>query len=538
MIHLKFKGFILSIALFSLALQSWAQIDQLANKNSVINLKSNEILESLKLKNALKKLHNVYLNNQFQNLKNPINGDTLFTIMHIGDSHVQGDYFSGEIRMQLQYQFGNAGRGILFPYALAKSFGPKGVSVKQSGFWTGLKTMSGSLVEPIGVAGYCATTNSPYSKIQVSLTEKFREENSLGIFSLPEFQKIKIWHSTDNQSYKVQLDSDWKLIDSFSHSDGWGYSIYLAENVLQSFNLSLSKTSGIQNHFAFYGFEILPLHQKGIAYHHLGVVGAQFTHLIYKAPHTVEQIGKIKPDILIFSFGTNEAYNGKLDTAVYTPAIMNFIDEITRVSPKTAIVFTTAPDTRSNNRIPPLQIKVNNQLRKIVAEKNLTLYDLNEAMGGWGSLYAWYQNKLTISDKLHFNKVGYALQGQLFSLSLLNAYNRVNKNDQVKLDSLIFKVSQGMDILSRNRINVPQEENYPSDSVIKIDSIANSMIVSPSAPRHEEKEIIHVVKYGETLYRIALNYHVSVAVIAKKNKLNLRKKLKYGIKLRIPVTIQ
>ena len=538
MIHLKFKGFILSIAFFSLALQSWAQIDQLAIKNSVINLKSNEILESLKLKNALKKLHNVYLNNQFQNLKNPINSDTLFTIMHIGDSHVQGDYFSGEIRMQLQYQFGNAGRGILFPYALAKSFGPKGVSVKQSGFWTGLKTMSGSLVEPIGVAGYCATTNSPYSKIQVSLTEKFREENSLGIFSLPEFQKIKIWHSTDNQSYKVQLDSDWKLIDSFSHSDGWGFSIYLAENVLQSFNLSLSKTSGIQNHFAFYGFEILPLHQKGIAYHHLGVVGAQFTHLIYKAPHTVEQIGKIKPDILIFSFGTNEAYNGKLDTAVYTPAIMNFIDEITRVSPKTAIVFTTAPDTRSNNRIPPLQIKVNNQLRKIVTEKNLTLYDLNEAMGGWGSLYAWYQNKLTISDKLHFNKVGYALQGQLFSLSLLNAYNRVNKNDQVKLDSLIFKVSQGMDILSRNKINVPQEENYPSDSAIKIDSIANSMIVSPSAPRHEEKEVIHVVKHGETLYRIALNYHVSVAAIAKKNKLNLRKRLKYGIKLRIPVTIQ
>jgi hypothetical protein len=531
LINSKIKGFLISNALLFFAVQSAAQINQLSNNNSIINLKSNEIQESLKLKNVLKKLHNVYLNNQFQNLKNPIKGDTLFTIMHIGDSHVQGDYFSGEIRMQLQYQFGNAGRGILFPYALAKSFGPKGVSVKQSGIWTGLKTMSSSLAEPIGVAGYCATTSSPYSKIQVSLTEKFREENALGVFSTPEFQKIKVWHSTDNQSFRPQLDSEWRLIDSFTHQDGWGFGIYESSSVMQSFNLNLSRTDAIQNHFAFYGFEILPTHQKGVVYHHLGVVGAQFTHLINKAPHTIAQIGQIKPDILIFSFGTNEAYNGKLDTAVYTPAIMNFIDQITRISPNTAIIFTTAPDTRSNNRIPPVQVKVNNQLRRIAMDKNLTLYDLNEAMGGWGSMYAWYQNKLTISDKLHFNKVGYALQGQLFSFSLLNAYNRVNKNDQLKLDSLTFKVSQGMDMLSMNRIYVPQETNNASDTATKIDSVHAPIVV---VPRYRAGEVIHVVKHGETLYRIALNYHVSVAAIAKKNKLNMRKKLKYGIKLKIP----
>jgi len=527
----KIKGFLFSLALLFIVVQSTAQINQLSNNNSIINLQGNEIQESFKLKKALKKLHNVYLSNQFQNLKNPIKGDTLFTILHIGDSHVQGDYFSGEIRMQLQYQFGNAGRGILFPYVLANSFGPKGVALKQSGFWTGLKTMSGSLSEPIGVSGYCATTSSPNSKIQVSLTEKFREENSLGVFSVPEFQKIKVWHSTDNQSYKPQLDSEWQLIDSFSHSNGWGYSIYQSDVVLQNFNLSLSKTNGLQNHFVFYGFEILPMHQKGIAYHHLGVVGAQFTHLINKAPHTVEQIGTIKPDILIFSFGTNEAYNGKLDTAVYTSAIMNFIDEITRVCPNTAIIFTTAPDTRSNNRTPPMQVNVNNQLRKISMEKKLTIYDLNEAMGGWGSMYSWYQSKLTLSDKLHFNKVGYALQGQLFTLSLLNAYNRVNKNDQLKLDSLIPKVAQGMDLLSRKRTNVPQEENNASDTVAQIDSVPMTIV---NVPRHQNRELIHVVKHGETLYRIALNYHVSVTAIAKKNKLNLRKKLKYGIKLKIP----
>ena len=43
--------------------------------------------------------------------------------------------------------------------------------------------------------------------------------------------------------------------------------------------------------------------------------------------------------------------------------------------------------------ISTVQVKVNNQLRRIAMDKNLTLYDLNEAMGGWGSMYTWYQNK-------------------------------------------------------------------------------------------------------------------------------------------------
>jgi hypothetical protein len=32
-------------------------------------------------------------------------------VLHIGDSHVQADFFSGMIRMGLQKKFGNAGRG-------------------------------------------------------------------------------------------------------------------------------------------------------------------------------------------------------------------------------------------------------------------------------------------------------------------------------------------------------------------------------------------------------------------------------------------
>ena len=42
-------------------------------------------------------------------------------ILHIGDSHIQADYFTGYIRDEMQRLFGTGGRGFVFPYAIAGS---------------------------------------------------------------------------------------------------------------------------------------------------------------------------------------------------------------------------------------------------------------------------------------------------------------------------------------------------------------------------------------------------------------------------------
>ena len=575
--------------------------------SSIICLTCNELQESPKLKKALQKLHNVRVNNltyisqEFPNQtanqlpkkgnlppvrnvgkpganntpgNNPgsINpADTLFTIIHIGDSHIQGDYFSGEIRMQLQSYFGNGGRGILFPYALAKSFGPRGVAMKPLGVWTGYKTLTGNLTEPLGVSGYGASTRMVGSSLQISLTEKFKEENALGQFSKPEMQKINIWHSADNASFTTQLNSEFQWTGSQFYPAGWGVSTYQASQPQSNFTLSLVANAPSQNHYAFYGFEIVPMQQRGVVYHHCGVVGAQFTHLINKAPYTVEQIAHIKPDILIFSFGTNEAYNGKLDSQVYTQAVMKFLSDIAIASPTTAIIITTAPDTRSRNRIPPQQINVNNQLRKVAKNQKATLYDLNEAMGGWGSLHVWYNNKLTLTDKLHFNAAGYALQGQLFTLSLLQAYNKVNAKDTLNIEGLRSTVHNSMKNLVRNFEAVSMGDSMAKDSsatlrnvdstgltsmAVHVDTTANhtrqtqspmptpirtatptrtAPVTAPNrSPRMQRGEITHTVKSGENLYRIAQRYHTTHEAIAKRNNLTNPRSLRPGQRLIIP----
>jgi hypothetical protein len=527
-----------------------AQSIPLDDQKSFICFSCNQLQVNPKLEKALKKLHNVRVNNlklvqldfpsQSDNLvssnfsKEKVNQlDTLFTIMHIGDSHIQGDYFTGEIRIQLQSRFGNAGRGILFPYALAKSYGPKGVSIKPSPYWTGLKTMSGSLRDPLGVTGYAAYSQTPYASFKLALTEKFSEENALGTFSVPEMQKIRIWHSTGQSSFACNLNEDFKLIDSAKsvNDNSWGVSSFQSNVPQNEFTLKLSKTDSNQEHYGFYGFEIVRKNERGVVYHHCGVVGAQFPHLINKAQHTIEQIAYLKPDILVFSFGTNEAYNGKLDTLVYTPTIAKFLEDIHSVSPNTAIILTTPPDTRSSNRIPPHQKNVINQFYKIAKDKNLAVYDLNAAMGGWGSLYHWFKNKLTISDKLHFNTAGYALQGQLFTLSLLEAYNRVNSKDTMNIYALKSHIKNTIDGFVFKGNDHRYNDSSLQDSTLALNPIITQDQSNQQSPRRKN---IHIVKRGETVYAISRKYHLSPNQILKANKLKNSRGIKPGQRLIIP----
>lgn len=85
-------------------------------------------------------------------------------IVHIGDSHLQADFFSGEVRQLLQERFGSAGRGLVFPYRLAGTHGPKDVSITSNTSWQSQKIIAQTHAIPVGLAGFSIeSTNSNFS---------------------------------------------------------------------------------------------------------------------------------------------------------------------------------------------------------------------------------------------------------------------------------------------------------------------------------------------------------------------------------------
>jgi LysM repeat protein len=432
--------------------------------------------------------------------------DTVFTIMHLGDSHIQGDHFSGEIRKSLHSTFGNAGQGILFPYSLSKSYGPRGIKISPLGTWTGTNIMNYKSSEKISATGYVCSTKSSSASIDFDLTDKFTGARS---------HSIRIWYTSGEQYHDFEMNKELKLVEEKIYADGLAQRTYISDSIIDHFNLRVKSVSDSSQQFTLHGFEFLSDEKSGINYNHFGVVGAQFSHFIKNSTYAFTQIEALQPDLILFSFGTNEAYDNSIDTNKYYTALTQMIQLIKTISPKTAIIFTTAPDTRSQGRVPVNQINVNNQLKKAAINNDASLYDLNAAMGGWGSMNSWSKNQLSQGDKLHFNATGYALQGKMFSYSFLEAYNKENINDTISIINLKNQLIDQLKFLTGNK-------------TIVVDTIPKQQRIIQNPYQY------HQVKSGETVSSIARKYHVSAQKIISVNNLNKNGLIRTGQRLRIP----
>ena len=135
----------------------------------------------------------------------------------------------------------------------------------------------------------------------------------------------------------------------------------------------------------------------------------------------MEQLRAFKPNLLIISLGTNDSYIDSLNEEKLLKEVRIFTEKVSRYSSKTAILFTTAPDTKYEDRRPELLTEINRVIRTIATENpSIALWDLQHIMGGDGSIDAWIKKNYLIFDHLHFTTAGYKLQGELFMQAFLS----------------------------------------------------------------------------------------------------------------------
>lgn len=336
-------------------------------------------------------------------------------VLHLGDSHVQIGHFSGEIKRLLQAK----NSGIHFPYPLAKSVDGRLFKTKASGHWTGISVLKPTAGINIGLTGYAVSTRDTSANIQWIAKD-----------SLLSFRRVRVWTESDSCALRPDLGSGFLLVNQ-QQKGRMSYYDFESISPVHQFTLSLRKV-GLGDQFTLHGIELLS-EEKGIEYVDLGIAGAQFTHLKSRANLVVDQIKIFQPDLIICSFGTNEAYNAKWESQSYKKAWHEFVQEIQSISPKTVFLLTSPPDTRSQNRVPKNQQEV----VRILADMKVPFYDLNAAMGGFGSSLDWVKNGCFLKDQLHLTKEGYQLQAKLFVLALFKSWG-----DQTSFDNLQKQVNQ------------------------------------------------------------------------------------------------
>ncbi len=332
-------------------------------------------------------------------------------IVHIGDSHLQADFFTSWVRQHLQQDYGNGGRGLIFPYRVAGSNEPTNYHSSSTGDWKGRRCvmMSPSYI-PIGVAGFGLKAEDSAASLKVNIKNGDNLDYS--------FTKMTLLHDKGPKCYNwvVFTSNDFK--DSVVIKDtGKQYGVAMDnvnfKDTMSSFTMCTQQSDTGQNEAMIFGM-ILSNDKPGIIYHTIGSNGARYTDYTH-SQYFMQQLGALNPDLVIISLGTNEAYSKRFNPDYFESDMDTMLIGIKHVAPTTDILLTTPNDAYRGHRYKNADIADAVVTIKREAKKYHAAYwDFYHIMGGYGSMQKWYSKHLSQRDHVHFTGGGYTIQAELF----------------------------------------------------------------------------------------------------------------------------
>lgn len=251
-------------------------------------------------------------------------------ILHLGDSHIAGDRFSGELQSRFANRLGDAGRGQFPPGEPFPYYRRQGVSVQSSEGWTVFSSLYGQNVGPFGLSGYRAESASasdwmsmrmtgaaPLSIVTLDLlqqpdggaVEVFLNGASAGIFAtdgpVPSLMQVRLdAHQASQIMIRPVGDGPVAVL-------GWGGS---GEG-------------------------------PGVLYEAQGIPGATLrVRDAWDETIVSTQLAAMMPDLILLGYGTNEGFDDALDLSLYEKLLEKRLTGLRAQLPDATIVVLGAFD--------------------------------------------------------------------------------------------------------------------------------------------------------------------------------------------------
>ncbi|WP_347052827.1 GDSL-type esterase/lipase family protein [Flavobacterium olei] len=397
-------------------------------------------------------------------------------IVHIGDSHIQGDLMTNEIRKRLQSQFGNAGRGLVFPYQLAKTNGSYNERFKSNRTWGSYRNIHPFKSNPVGLTGIGLWRDTGGFVVEMNVKDPAYKFNTIKIitpqnqdmFDLAISSKINSIQTTERKvithkikkgevlgsiadKYNVSIAEIKRDNRLKSNAIRAGRTLKIATNETRAKTISMSEFVSLDmqsDSFSHYynsenalnriflipnkkasNFElnglILEKDSPGLIYSGIGVNGAKFSDY-NKYPLFFEQLKSLHPDLLVFSLGTNESYD-KLESGKYIQELREFISNIKAQKIEASIIVMTPPPSLLRRKPNTYIQDYTKDIIEIAKKDGFAVWDLYDEFGGMSGIQQLKVQGLIGSDWVHYSKKGYEKQGKMFSEALEKAYYNYKK---------------------------------------------------------------------------------------------------------------
>jgi lysophospholipase L1-like esterase/LysM repeat protein len=391
-----------------------------------------------------------------------LNENRVSQILFLGDSHIQADWITSFLRNKFQEKYGNAGRGLVFPYAVANSNGPDDFTSATNQTWENFRLVYEQDVFPqMGASGFVIgnqkesfleikfkNPEETFDKILIFNDEKmngekfqlYKENQSLSNFVSKSAERIKYTVSS-GETFPELASKFYTTTTKLAQLNGTGIKNPMEGNSYQidkiSFNYNpdfenliekiadyqfsgdktlvqlseplntfLMKTNA-KNGNTFYGFQFLKNVNKGVVFNTLGVNGATYGDFL-KYSLQIEQLNSIQPDLVMISLGTNESLSS-ITKEDFQKNISDLVSKFKEQNPNLPILLISPTD----NRLKSQKIKeLVSWIEESAQLKKVAFFNLYEATGGSGYFKKALNKKESNTDGVHFLRPGYEFQAE------------------------------------------------------------------------------------------------------------------------------
>lgn len=391
------------LLILSLGLLAQRLPEQSFDKYPFINQQADTVINADKLKTFFSVLEKLKSTSEVSKLN----------IVHIGDSHIQGDFLTREVRLNLQKNFGNGGRGLVFPYRLARSYEPKDIRSESKNQWISARAFGSKRFPEPGISGY--TVQSSDSLISFDLCTFNHDSLDYS------FSKVSFISHGDSTEYQV-IARDTIADENYSFiSKGGDVSVCHLNKSTNQLKFQSVKNNNAQNKLTVNGV-VLENNQSGVVYHVVGVNGAHFSDY-NKSPLLFQQLPFLHPDIILVSLGTNEGVNPRVTLVEIKQAVEELFKKISQNNPDVPVVLLTPFDNYYRNKSYNKYLgTVRSAIVEVAQLQNLPLIDAYQITGGYSSCSQWRRFGLLRPDGIHYTQEGYTLQGKIIYQALINSY--------------------------------------------------------------------------------------------------------------------
>jgi len=343
-----------------------------------------------------------------------------FTVVHLGDSHVHAGHATAALRKILSHTRGHAGIGLVFPYAVAKTYAPTGYTTEFQGRWQAASTFRIPPKLPLGVLGIGARTENPGASFTLTFTPPpSKDWREVKIFCTRSRTNSDVWVETAGHKTRIRLDGEGPQPCARVRLKAVGPTL----------TLRTAKRRAHQASFELHGISVESTRQGGALVHTAGLGGSRFRALLHQE-HLSTELSVLAPDVVIVEWGTNDVLYDDVVKPELEMEIREGLRRIRAGAPRATIVLVTPQDLWYRGTNLKATASLAALLHRVAAADGYTVWDWYRISRGAGQLPKWQEAGLANRDLIHLTSAGYRSKGELLAQALLHAALGPVQSDQ------------------------------------------------------------------------------------------------------------